>query len=116
MSCDYVLCRIQHPNPSIIELEILLRKNRYYRKLALGMLVQCVLIGIISGMLWSGDDAWKLRLTRMVAARLFLFLSLLSLIAGIRAACMASFFSRVVYEHEYSDAESERQKQKSMDA
>eukprot|EP00944_MAST-04C_sp_MAST-4C-sp1_P013741 g13741.t1 len=69
MSCDYVLCRIQHPNPSIIELEILLRKNRYYRKLALGM-----------------------------------------------AACMASFFSRVVYEHEYSDAESERQKQKSMDA
>ena len=77
--------------------------------------MQCVLIGIISGVLWSGDG-WKLRLTRMVAARLFLFLSLLSLIAGIRAACMASFFSRVVYEHEYSDAKSEREKQKSMDA
>ena len=50
------------------------------------------------------------------ASRVLLILSLLSLVGGIRAACMSSFFSRLVYECECNDAKTEIEKQKSIDA
>ena len=90
MSCDYVLCRIKYPNPSIIELKLLLANNRFYQKLALGMFVQCFTAGILAGVFWRRHA--KRDMAFFAASRVLLILSLLSLVGGIRAACMASFF------------------------
>eukprot|EP00944_MAST-04C_sp_MAST-4C-sp1_P012621 g12621.t1 len=114
MSCDYVLCRIKYPNPSIIELKLLLANNRFYQKLAFGMFVQCLTAGILAGVFWR--EHGKQDMAFFAASRVLLILSLLSLVGGIRAACMSSFFSRLVYECECNDAKTEIEKQKSIDA
>ena len=49
--CLAITCSagIKYPNPSIIELKLLLANNRFYQKLAFGMFVQCFTAGILAG-------------------------------------------------------------------
>ena len=70
----------------------------------------------LANTLWAFATAARSDMAFFAASRVLLILSLLSLVGGIRAACMSSFFSRLVYECECNDAKTEIEKQKSIDA
>ena len=112
LSSDYVYCRSKYPDHSIAELKMLQKLYRYYQKVALALSLQSIVVGIASGVLWR----WRrMTLLLFILSRIFLILSVLSFVFGIWAICKASFFSRLIYEHEHSDDETEKEKQKSTD-